>query len=249
MRPVPEAAERFNVLVFSRTAGFRHDSIPDGIEAVRRLGREHGFEVDATEDSAHFTDERLAGYGAVIFLNTTGTVLDPEQKEAFQRYIQAGGGFVGVHAAADTEYDWPWYGRLVGAYFKSHPRIQRATINVEDREHLSTRHLPQRWTRTDEWYTFRQSGRDIRSRLNILLSLDEDTYEGGGMDGDHPIAWFHEYDGGRAWYTGLGHTRESYREPEFLQHLLGGILWAADVQAPPPPPTPRDEPQQADPPR
>lgn len=223
----PEARS-FDVLIFSKTAGFRHDSIPDGIEAIRRLGEEHGFTVEATEDAAHFTNENLAKYEAVIFLSTTGNVLDDDQQEAFEAYIRAGGGYVGVHAAADTEYDWPWYGKLVGAYFKTHPRIQPAEIIVEDRTHPSTKHLPERWPRTDEWYTYRDNPRE---RVKVLMSLDESTYEGGGMNGDHPIAWHHEFEGGRAFYTGGGHTKESFREKEFLQHMLGGIRWAAGATA------------------
>lgn len=217
----------FDVLIFSKTAGFRHDSIPTGIDAIRELGRKHRFTVDATEDAAQFTAEKLAKYEAVIFLSTTGDILNDEQQTAFEAYIRAGGGYVGVHAAADTEYDWPWYGRLVGAYFKTHPRIQPAEIVVEDRKHPSTKHLPERWPRTDEWYTYRDNP---RSRVRVLMTLDEKTYEGGGMGDDHPIAWYHEFEGGRAFYTGGGHTKESFAEKEFLEHVLGGIRWAAGLE-------------------
>jgi len=212
------------VLVFSKTTGFRHDSIPDGIAAIRRLGGERGFSVDATEDASLFEDSRLAPYAAVVFLCTTGDVLDDDQQAAFQRYIEKGRGFVGVHSAADTEYDWPWYGGLVGAYFKNHPAIQPAAIRIADSVHASTRDLPPLWERTDEWYNFQTNP---RARAHVLASLDESTYSGGEMGGDHPIAWCQFYDGGRAWYTALGHTRESYAEPLFLGHLLGGIRFAA----------------------
>ncbi len=221
-RPARESPGR--ILVFSRTAGFRHDSIPDGIEAIRNLGSNNGFAVDATEDAAVFDDAGLAPYDAVVFLCTTGDILNEAQQAAFQHYIETGRGFVGVHSAADTEYDWPWYGELMGAYFKSHPAIQAAAIVVSDSVHTSTRALPRRWTRTDEWYDFRTNP---RGGVHVLATLDEATYSGGEMGADHPIAWCHFYGGGRAWYTALGHTRESYSEPLFLEHLLGGIQFAA----------------------
>lgn len=214
------------VLVFSKTTGYRHTSIPDGIAAIHALGAEHGFEVEATEDAGVFTDDALASFAAVVFLNTTQDVLDAAQQAAFERYIRAGGGFAGVHAAADTEYDWPWYGGLVGAYFEHHPEIQAATVRVEDPAHPSTDGLPVEWVRTDEWYDFRSSP---RGRVRVLATLDEASYEGGRMGEDHPIAWCHAYDGGRAWYTAMGHTAESYAEPLFRRHLLGGIRYAAGL--------------------
>jgi type 1 glutamine amidotransferase len=221
---VPAGELGTRILVFSKTAGFRHDSIPDGIAAVERLGRERGFAVDATEDALVFADAALAPYAAVVFLCTTGDVLDDGQQAAFERFIRKGRGFVGVHSAADTEYDWPWYGALIGAYFKSHPAIQPATIAIADPVHASTRGLPSLWDRTDEWYNFRE---DPRARVHVLAVLDEKTYSGGEMGSDHPIAWCHFHDGGRASYTALGHARESYAEPLFLEHLLGGIQFAA----------------------
>ena len=157
-----------------------------------------------------------------MFLSSTGDVLDSTQQAAFEGYIRAGGGFVGVHAAADAEYDWAWYGGLVGAYFKSHPAIQQATVHVAETSHLSTRCLPASWTRTDEWYDFRARPSDS---VSVLATLDESTYSGGTMGSPHPIAWYHRFDGGRAWYTALGHTTESFSEPAFLDHLAGGILW------------------------
>ncbi|GAB3420435.1 ThuA domain-containing protein [Flindersiella endophytica] len=222
------AAPAFDVLVFSKTAGFRHDSIPDGIAMVQRLGAAHRFSVDATEDAAAFTPENLGKYEAVIWLSTTGDVLDDTQQAAFEGYIQAGGGYVGIHAASDTEYSWPWYGNLVGAYFQSHPAIQPATVKVEDPVHPSTRQLPARWQRTDEWYNYRANP---RGNVHVLAELDEKSYTGGGMGTDHPIAWCQDYDGGRAWYTGGGHTKESYTEPAFEQHVLEGIRTAAGAKA------------------
>nr|WP_258020903.1 ThuA domain-containing protein [Streptomyces anatolicus] len=212
------------VLVFSKTAGFRHDSIPTGIATVRELGAESGFTVDATEDAGAFTAKNLRRYDAVVWLSTTGDVLDAAQQRAFEGYIRGGGAYVGVHAAADTEYDWPFYGGLTGAYFQSHPAIQRAKVQVEDHAHPATSHLGAGpWERTDEWYDYRSNPRE---RARVLASLDESSYTGGTM-GDHPIAWCQsDYRGGRSFYTGGGHTKESYAEPAFRQHLLGGIRWA-----------------------
>ena len=217
----PSAGER--VLVFSKTAGFRHDSIPEGVAAVKSLGAANGFRVDATEDAGAFSSRNLARYDAVVFLSTTGDVLNEAQQRAFEGYIKRGGGYVGIHAAADTEYDWEFYGGLAGAYFQSHPAIQPARIEVEDRAHPATSHLGESWNRTDEWYNYRSNPRD---RAHVLASLDESSYNGGSMSGDHPIAWCQEYRGGRAFYTGSGHTKESYADPAFQQHLLGGIQWA-----------------------
>ncbi|MGW3032484.1 ThuA domain-containing protein [Streptomyces sp. NPDC001178] len=217
------------VLVFSRTAGFRHDSIPTGVEAVKQLGADAGFTVDATEDATAFTAKNLRRYDAVVFLSTTGDVLGDAQQSAFEDYIRHGGGYVGIHAAADTEYDWAFYGGLVGAYFQGHPAIQPATVNVEDRAHPATSGLERTWNRTDEWYNYRSNPRD---RVHVLASLDESSYTGGTMNGDRPIAWCQNYQGGRAFYTGGGHTKESYTEPAFRQHLLGGLRWATgDAQA------------------
>ncbi|MDT0566904.1 ThuA domain-containing protein [Streptomyces sp. DSM 3412] len=215
--------EERRVLVFSKTAGFRHDSIPEGITAVRELGAAHGFAVDATEDAGAFTARNLGRYDAVVFLSTTGDVLNAAQQGAFERYIKRGGSYVGVHAAADTEYDWAFYGGLAGAYFQSHPAIQPATVDVEDHAHPATAGLGATWNRTDEWYNYRSNPRE---RAHVLASLDESSYSGGTMNGDHPIAWCQDYRGGRAFYTGGGHTKESFAEPAFRQHLLGGIRWA-----------------------
>ncbi len=224
---VVQAAPLTKVLVFSKTAGFRHSSIPHGITAIQALGAANGFTVTATEDAAQFTTANLAQYQAVIWLSTTGDVLNASQQTAFESYIASGGGYAGVHAAADSEYDWPWYGGLVGAYFQSHPAIQQAVIKVEDRSNVSTAHLPPTWTRTDEWYNYRTN---VRANAKVLASLDESSYSGGSMGGDHPITWCQSYGGGRSWYTGLGHTDETYSDATFRQMLLGGIQVAAGAK-------------------
>lgn len=217
-------ANSFRVLVFSKTEGFRHSSIPTGIAAITQLGQEYGFIVEATENAALFNFENLQKFEVIIFLSTTGDVLSIEQQNAFEQYIHNGGGFVGIHAASDTEYDWPWYGKLVGAYFDSHPEIQTATIQVTDQNHISTKHLSKFWERTDEWYNY---NKNPRGQVHVLATLDESSYSGGNMENDHPIAWMHEFHGGRSWYTGGGHTEASYAEPDFLKHILGGILYAS----------------------
>ncbi|MFE2291727.1 ThuA domain-containing protein [Streptomyces sp. NPDC059452] len=219
--PVAENAKR--VLVFSKTAGFRHDSIPDGIAALKEIGEDTDITVDSTESADEFTAANLARYDAVAFLSTTGDVLDAEQQKAFEEYVANGGGYVGIHAAADTEYDWEFYGGLVGAYFDSHPHIQPATVRVEDHDHPATAHLDEEWERTDEWYNYRTNPRD---KAKVLATLDETTYSGGNMKGDHPISWCQSYQGGRSFYTGLGHTKESYAEPAFRQHVSGGLRYA-----------------------
>lgn len=217
-----------SVLVFTRTAGYPHDSIPAGIQAIFTLGNDNGFSVQQTDSPADFNDGNLVGFDVVVFLNTTEDVLDEAGQAAFERYIQGGGGWVGVHAAADTEYDWPWFGGLLGgnAWFEAHPQIQQATLLVEEPGHASTEHLTNPFQLTDEWYNFRQNP---RASVSVLLTLDESSYDvgAGAMGTDHPIAWYHEYDGGRAWYTGLGHRIELYSDPLFTQHLLGGIEWAS----------------------
>ncbi len=217
------------VLVFSKTAGYHHESINDGIAAIEKLGSDNGFEVDTTTNAANFTEELLQPYAAVVFLSTTGDVLNHYQEADFERYIQAGGGFVGIHAAADTEYDWGWYGRLVGGYFWDHPgindsfsNVQPGVLQVADADHASTKHLPKQWKRSDEFYSYKK----LHNGLNVLLTIDEKSYGGGHKMGNHPMAWYHDYDGGRAFYTGLGHTKESYKEEAYLKHLLAGLQYA-----------------------
>jgi|GEM_PF-706154 len=230
--PMPATAaaqavdEDYSVLIFSKTAAFRHSNIDEGIAAIEQLGLDNNVAVDATENAADFTDANLAQYAAVIWLSTTGDVLNATQQAAFEDYIANGGGFVGIHAASDTEYDWPWFAGLVGAYFEGHPPTQNATIIVEDPVHPSTAHLPTEWSRFDEWYNFQSNP---RHDVHVLASLDEQSYNPGpgAMGADHPITWCHDYEGGRSWYTGLGHTEQSFAEQDFLDLVWGGIETAA----------------------
>ena len=207
------------ILVFSKTAGFRHSSIKAGKEALLKMGAENNWRVDTTEDAAYFTAVTLKHYDAVVFLNTTGNVLNDEQQNAFEKYIQSGKGYAGIHAATDTEYDWPWYCKLAGANFSSHPKQQNAILHVTDSTHASTKHLPHSWPRFDEWYNFKNQHADVKT----VLTIDEKSYEGGTNGDYHPMAWYHEYDGGKAFYTALGHTEASYSEANFLLHILGGL--------------------------
>lgn len=223
-------AQDKKVLVFHKTAGFWHESIAAGYQAIQDLGDAHGFETDTTDDAGNFNKEDLKEYDLVIFLNTTGDVLDPAQQDAFEDYINNGGSFFGIHAAADTEYDWEWYGKLVGAYFVNHPEVQEAEVVVEMPDHPVVAHLPERWMRTDEWYNYK----NINPENKVLLSLDETTYKGGENGKDHPIAWYRELEGGGiSIYTGGGHTIQSYVEPAFVEHLLQSILFAMDVSKEP----------------
>ncbi len=224
-------ADTPKILVFSKTKGFRHGSIPFGQKALMELGKKNGFAVDTTEDASKFNDANLKNYSAIVFLSTTMDVLDRFQQADFERYIQAGGGYVGIHAAADTEYDWAWYNKLVGGQFSGHPgnsNVRWGVMKVLDKKHGSTAHLPKSWKRNDEWYSYK----NFNANVKVLIDLDEKSYldmdkeKGLSMGKTHPIAWYHEYDGGRAWYTGGGHTDESFSEPEFLQHILGGLKYA-----------------------
>lgn len=223
----PPSGLSIQLLVFSKTADYRHEAIPDGIQALKKLGNERGWTIVSTEDAGAFEDGNLSRFDVVVFLMTSGDVLDDAQQGAFERFIRSGKGYLGIHSASFTEYDWPWYGELVGAYFLEHPGIQNATYVVEDRQHPAARELPARWTRLDEHYSFRRNPRH-ESGVRVLLSLDETSYAPGEWAmGDHPIVWCHDYDSGRAIYTALGHTKESYTDPLFLKHLEGAITWAA----------------------
>ncbi len=222
--PIPEL-----VLAFTKTAGFRHQSIEKGVQTLRELGRENGFIVLQTESSEDFNPENLKNYKLVVFLNTTMDVLNEGQQQAFEDYIKRGGSFMGIHAAADTEYEWAWYGRLVGGYFNGHPNdpnVRQAKIDVLVKDHPATTHLTNEWIRNDEWYNFK----DLNPDIKVLMNLDETSYEGGTNGENHPIAWYHEFDGGRAFYTGGGHTEAAFDEPDFRKHLLGGMLWCFDRQ-------------------
>lgn len=219
----PEAPMPLKILVFSKTAGYRHDCIPSGQDMIRGICQREGWVAKFTEDADWFQPKLLKSFDVVYFLCTTQDILNEEQQKAFEGWFRSGKGYVGTHAAADTEYQWDWYGKMVGAYFSGHPAIQKATVRVEDRKHSTTRHLPATWIRTDEWYNYKTNP---RANVRVLATLDESTYQGGTMGKDHPIVWCHEFEGGRAWYTGLGHTKETYSEAPFVTMITEAIRWA-----------------------
>jgi len=214
-----------SILIFSKTNGYRHESIETGQATLKAIAAKNNWQAELTEDSTAFNTENLSKFAAVIFLSTTGDVLGAQEETAFEKYITEGGAFFGIHAAADTEYDWAFYNQLVGAYFESHPNdpnVREATVLCKDKIHSCTKHLPEKWVRSDEWYNYKS----LQSNLKILLELDETTYEGGTNGNFHPIAWYHDQGKGRAIYTGGGHTTESFGEELFIQHLEGAMKYA-----------------------
>ena len=212
-----------NVLIFSKTGAFRHESIEPGGTAMKSYFEDHGITSMQTEDSSVFNSNSLAPYDVVMFFQTTGNILDSMQQEALKKYIQSGKGFVGIHSAADTEYDWPWFTGLIGVQFADHPDIQPAVFVKVDTAQITTKHLPDRWTRTDECYNYKQ----IPSNVTVVLTVDESTYQGGKHGANHPISWYHTYEGGRSFYTAMGHTVENYQDTLFLEHILRGVKWAS----------------------
>lgn len=216
----------FKVLVFSKTEGFRHSSITAGQQCLQDLSSANNFSCHFSENAEIFNNTALDSFAVVVFLNTTGDVLNGNQEAAFENFIESGGGYVGIHAASDTEYNWPWYGALVGSYFNGHPAIQDAEMKVENGSHPATEHLGSTWTRREEWYNF---ATPFPQNLSILLTVDEQTYQGGTMGDFHPIAWFHEVGLGRSFYTAMGHEAQAYSEPDFRKHILGALRWAAGL--------------------
>ncbi len=199
------------ILVFYKTIPYFHESIPIGINAIRKLGEQNGFDVDATNIASYFTKNNLKPYSAVVFLSTTGDVFNNQEQQAFKSYYRTGKGFVGIHAATDTEYEWSWYNGLLGGYFASHPsRLQNATLNVVDQTFIATKHLPKQWKRFDEWYSFQMTQWD---KVHVLIAIDETSYYGGEHGKVHPMSWYQNYDDGRSFYTQLSHQQDSYLDP------------------------------------
>ncbi|MEZ5758711.1 MAG: ThuA domain-containing protein [Emcibacteraceae bacterium] len=225
---VAQPSPRIKVLAFSQVEPgiYHHLSNLDGIALIEQIGKKRGWQVDVTHDRGSFNEKRLAQYDVVAFINTTGNILNAEQQTAFENYIKSGGGFVGTHSAADTEHDWKWYGELVGAYFVSHPEVnQVANVTKENPGHPANAALGTVMPVMEEWYNYTENVRG-KPGFTVLLSIDEKSYKGGTMGDDHPIAWAHVFDGGRAFYTGLGHTFPP-DHPFMADHLAGGIEWAA----------------------
>ena len=227
------SAKQFNALLFTKTAGWHHSSILEGVSAIRTMAKTHHFNVDWQEDANYFTKEKLAKYDVVIFLQTTGNVLNDQQQKAFESFIKQGKGYVGIHSAADTEYDWPWYKKLVGRTFVIHPAIQTANLDVISNDFPGMTGVPKSFLWTDEYYHYSE---EHSENLQYILSVDEKSYAPAAAWGDlkvegmgdfHPISWFQQYDGGRSFYTGLGHLGASYEQSFLQSHLYGGIYWAA----------------------
>ncbi len=226
------AQTKINVLVFSKTAAFRHQSIGAGKIALEKMAKEKGFSVSFTEDATQFSELNLKKFNTVIFLNTTGDVLNNEQQNSFERYIQAGGGYVGIHAATDTEYEWTWYNQLAGAWFLDHPmpnNVQKGKFLVTQKNEF-TAGMPDTFERADEFYSFK----NISPNIKVVLKIDEKSYVGGKNGDNHPISWYQEFQGGRSFYTAMGHTDETFVEPLFLNHLYAGIKYTAGGDTPKP---------------
>lgn len=218
------ADHRFNVFVFTKTNGFRHQSIPHSIDRFKEWSIEQNWRVIYSEDSTLINDEVLEDLDVLVFLNTSGNILGDAQQESLVKYINAGGGFVGIHVASNTEVEWSWFHNLVGAQFKDHPAVQSAKMLVNHSfSHPAVKHLSDTFEVIDEWYNFKEP---VLPHVNVLLTLDEQSYEGKKMNHNHPIAWYHYYEGGRSFYTGLGHTSEIYNNEDFKKHLVNAINWA-----------------------
>lgn len=211
------------VLVFYKTAEYYHKCIPAGLDAFQKLGVEYGIDFTYSKDSLDFNDKNLKKFGAIVFFNTTGNVLDEQGQEAMQKFIRSGKGYVGIHSAADTEYKWPWYNQLVGAWFKNHPEQQEAKVKVADKSFSGISAMPEEWSKLEEWYNFRDTHWD---KTHTILTLDEKSYKGGANGDYHPIAWYQEFDGGRSFYTGIGHRDETFTDPIYLKHIAGGLAYA-----------------------
>jgi type 1 glutamine amidotransferase len=227
------AQKQFKVLIVTTTNGWHHESLHAGVVALKEMANRNLFDAVLWEDPNGFTDNYLKQFGAVIFLNTTGNIFNPEQQKVFERFIQSGKGYVGVHSASDTEYDWEWYTKLVGRMFHIHPAIQTAKLQVLDATFPGLQGFAQGKLWTEEYYEFSEAK---TPGLHVILSVDESSYnpkvqwgdkKGVGMGKVHPMAWYHNYDGGRAFYTALGHLPTNFSNEAFLDHLYAGIFWAA----------------------
>lgn len=229
--------EKVQVLLYTKNGkGYVHDNIPNSIEAIKALAAENGFTVDASEDPSVFTDENLKKYDAIIFSNTNNDVFDTDaQKVAFMRFTQAGGGFMGIHSASGTERQWKWFKHLLGGTFFFHEPYGKFDVILLDRDHPSLAHLPARWTKEDECYYLKEMNVDLTVlAVNDLtgFKINEKRLRPNTFGDVFPSVWCQEFDGGRQWYTSLGHNKEDYKTPEYRQHLLGGLQWILGKQKP-----------------
>ncbi len=221
-------AKSIKILVFSKTNGFRHKSIPAAKEALIKMANQQSWVLTFTEDSLAFNEYKsLKQYKAVVFLMTTGKVLGTKQEEIFQKYIEKGGGLITLHTGTDCEMNWDWYMNTIGGKFKNHPKQQQAKFLVEDSTHPSTKSLPRTWMHFDEIYNFVSP---VITSAHILISVDETSYSGGTMGNNHPIAWYDYSKKGRVFQTALGHTDNCYVDKDMLAHVIGGINWAMGIK-------------------
>ena len=226
----PEFEKPINVLVFSKTIGYRHESISSRLKMLYDLSKKQNWVITATENSGLFTDDFLSNFDVAVFLNPTGDAIDASGEAAFEKFMNSGKGFVGIHAAADCEYDWEYYDKLNGAHFKTHPPQQKATVIIENTDHPAMKPFKgmKSYTTWDEWYTFKVNP---RPNVHVLATLDESTIKKFENDnfkmGDHPIIWWQEYNGIRSFYSGFGHTNEAFQDKLIIEHLTNAINWAA----------------------
>lgn len=219
-----------NILVFSKTEGFRHASISSGLKMLYDQSKIQNWIITATENDKLLEDDFTSNFDVVVFLNPTGDAIEEDAQSSFEKLMNRGKGFVGIHAAADCEYDWKFYGNLVGAYFKTHPPAQEATIVFESHDHPAMKPFEgmESYTTFDEWYAFKENP---RSNVNVLATLDETTIKKFNNEdwrmGDHPIIWWREKDGIRSFYTGFGHTHEAFQDEKIIKHITNAINWAA----------------------
>jgi uncharacterized protein len=224
--------KKINVLVFSKTSGFRHTSISSGLKMMSDLAQERKWLLTATENADLFTPEFLKTFDVVVFLNPTMDVFNDRQQKDFEAFMNNGKGFVGIHASADCEYDWAWYGNLNGAFFKTHPEAQTGTVIFEDTDHPTM--APFKGMKTyrtfDEWYTFKENP---RAKVKVLARLDETSLDEKTMKddkwkmGDHPLIWYQEMDNTRSFYTVFGHTHEAFQDPKVKEHIGCAVDWTA----------------------
>ena len=223
---------QFEILVYAQYDQYHKDNIPVGILVFKEMAQKHQFGLTWTMDAGIFTEESMKDYATIVFFNTKADQFTDEQKQGLKNYINNGGGFVGIHAATTTDGQWPWYNQLIGRVFTWHPQIQSGILEVIDPEFPATLHLPKKWIWTDEWYNFSEPKSD---NLKVILKVDESTYnttlglgEPISVMGDfHPIAWYQEFDGGRSFYSALGHNPETYEDERHLELIYGGIYWTA----------------------
>lgn len=225
----PEFKEPLNILVFSKTNGFRHASISSGIKMLYDQSKNQNWVITVTEDASLLRDDFLAKMDVAVFMNPTGDAICETGQAAFEKFMKSGKGFVGIHAAADFEYDWEFYGNLVGAYFRTHPPAQKATVIFENYDHPAMEPFKGKktYTTVDEWYSFKESPRE---NVNVLACLDESTVTKQKDDtwkmGDHPLIWWTEKEDVRSFYTVFGHTHESFQDELVIQHITNAINWA-----------------------